>query len=466
MLVLVSDLHLTDGSTALNVSPEAFTLLQRQIKLMASEHKATEVHVVLLGDIFDLVRTDYWHQNFSGSNINQRPWRGKLDPKTGMNQDADLQKQYVDVLECVLKTKASQALVGMLNGLAQQLRLEKVKLTYVRGNHDRMFINFPALEDLVEKHFNQENVELDFASHIVESRYGVLARHGHEWVDDKHGWTFHNKVLNKNNKIKDRFHKDAYKVMAIGEVVTAELAGGFIYRIKGKLPPELFTLLLDFNNLRPATTLFEWLDWFAKYHQGVTDVHRKVLHDALKYSLDSILESEFAKKWDGLQRGFIVRGDLVDLLQLFRTLGLGKNFDQFRKRVGLARYFSGLFEGKEELFEGAQEEFKMIRKTHPEIQYIVYGDTHRARHDYLSFDAKGPKGPVVRMYINTGTYLPLISRTLVGKGFASTKQMTMTFFFHEGEDLDNRKDGPSLVYWQGIRRKQYQAATIDSPCEA
>lgn len=464
MLVLISDLHLTDGSTALNVSPEAFTLLNRQISLMAKEHTATEVHIVLLGDIFDLVRTDYWHRNFHDDKINQRPWRGALDPKTGMNKDADLQKQYGDVLECVLKTKAAQKLMGMLNGLAsmttnQQLRVQKVKVTYVRGNHDRVFINFPALQKLVQEQYINK-VDLAFASQVVAPPYGVLARHGHEWIDNKHGWQFHDKVLNRKNKLKDRFHEDAYKVMAIGEVVTAELAGGFIHRIKGKLPASLFTLLLDFNNLRPTTMLFEWLDWFAKTSQ-LKASHRQVLYDALKDSLDSILASEFAKKWDDLQRDFVVSGDLVDRLELVRKRGLGENFNEFRKNVDRFRPLFGLFEGKDELFEGAQKEFEMIRKIHSEIQYIVYGDTHRARHDYLSVDVKGP----VHTYINTGTYLPLISRTLDGKGFASAKQMTMTFFFHEDEDTDNKEGGPSVVYWQGIRRKQYKAVTIDSPCE-
>src|SRR5882724_6760620 len=54
MLVVVSDIHLSDGSTANNVHGSAFELLSSEI-LAAKEAKgATELHLLLLGDIFDL----------------------------------------------------------------------------------------------------------------------------------------------------------------------------------------------------------------------------------------------------------------------------------------------------------------------------------------------------------------------------------------------------------------------------
>src|SRR5437867_386443 len=58
VLVLISDLHLTDGSTAINVDPSAFTLLGEEIAASYKDRGAREMHLVLLGDIYDLVRTD------------------------------------------------------------------------------------------------------------------------------------------------------------------------------------------------------------------------------------------------------------------------------------------------------------------------------------------------------------------------------------------------------------------------
>ena len=53
MLAIVSDLHLTDATTANNVNPEAFELLGSDILEMAARRGAREIHLVLLGDILD-----------------------------------------------------------------------------------------------------------------------------------------------------------------------------------------------------------------------------------------------------------------------------------------------------------------------------------------------------------------------------------------------------------------------------
>ncbi len=58
MLVVFSDTHISDGSTARNVHASAFALLCDEIVSAAKAKGAIEVHVVLLGDILDLVRTD------------------------------------------------------------------------------------------------------------------------------------------------------------------------------------------------------------------------------------------------------------------------------------------------------------------------------------------------------------------------------------------------------------------------
>ena len=83
MLVLVSDLHLTDASTARNVNAEAFALMASLIRDTAARRRAREVHLVLLGDIFDLVRTDYWLRHDVPPDA--RPWGGTPDPRTAIN---------------------------------------------------------------------------------------------------------------------------------------------------------------------------------------------------------------------------------------------------------------------------------------------------------------------------------------------------------------------------------------------
>lgn len=60
MITLFCDIHLSDETTSKNVAKEAFHILQDEIVNNVKHKKAKEVKIVLWGDIFDLMRTDYW----------------------------------------------------------------------------------------------------------------------------------------------------------------------------------------------------------------------------------------------------------------------------------------------------------------------------------------------------------------------------------------------------------------------
>ena len=64
MLVFLSDVHLTDrkpdGSSTQAIDPGAFRKFTWYLKDMAETAKAKEVEIVLLGDIFDVIRSEYW----------------------------------------------------------------------------------------------------------------------------------------------------------------------------------------------------------------------------------------------------------------------------------------------------------------------------------------------------------------------------------------------------------------------
>jgi len=83
MLVIISDLHLTDGTSGSTISPEAFQLLAERLGdlgLSASHRRdgtyrpIERVDLVLLGDVLDVIRSTQWLQNPI------RPWD---DPKSG-----------------------------------------------------------------------------------------------------------------------------------------------------------------------------------------------------------------------------------------------------------------------------------------------------------------------------------------------------------------------------------------------
>jgi UDP-2,3-diacylglucosamine pyrophosphatase LpxH len=456
MLVVISDIHLTDLSTAHNVHATAFDLMCREISTAAQAKGAVELQVVLLGDIFDLVRTDFWHRT---TTPDQRPWGGDLDPETGMNRNTALiQTQFATVLAGVLATPEAKGLITTLNGLSTVTNLP-TKLTYVVGNHDRVFNNFPALQQQVRAVLPG----IEFANLFKADDYGVLARHGHEWDENCHGFTFYNKVLRPDGAPQlGRFDARSYQVMAIGEVVTAELMSGLVHFARAAQPgnvpdfPQFIEAFKDINNIRPTLDVFPWLEWFAR---DQLPGYKQALHQAMKQSLDGVLQSSLAKKWDRLVTDLLLQGDLTDRLALLKNHVLGNSFDEFRGRVNSLSKLQGLVDkvtpDKDECAEGAEEEeiwrFWTANPPGP-TQYVLYGHTHKARHVAFGAAVDGR----VRMYINTGTLLPLIQRTSSRDGFSTASQMTMAFFYKTEEDKTARADrGPTLDLWNGIRRKTY-----------
>lgn len=457
MLIIFSDTHLTDGSTATNVDEGAFAYLGQAI-ISAARRGIDDVHVVLLGDIVDLVRTDYWHR--TGVPLDQRPWGGTLSPATGMHSDdAMVERQFAEVLDLVLAQPASRALFDMLNDLPQAVRefAATVRVSYVVGNHDRVFNNYEGLRSRMAA--EMPDVPVTFVNEIRLPEYGVLARHGHEWDEICHGWAFMRALGNRRRL--DRFHPDAYKVMAIGEPITAELMSGLIHRTEVSLraagidDPQFMSNLRELNNLRPMLHVFHWLAWFTK---GGYAQYGKHLLDALRDSLNDLLESSLAKAWDRTKPDFLIWGDLTHQLgMLLDVLNTGIRFEtlsdvvsgavKIKNTLGvLARPNDG-----DELLDGAQEEYRREGTTSP-FQYIVYGHTHEARHDCFRAWHNG----AVQMYINTGTYLPFIERTRTGEGYCTSHQMSMAFFYKAGEDTHTQTrthDGPTISVWNGIRRK-------------
>jgi UDP-2,3-diacylglucosamine pyrophosphatase LpxH len=448
MLVLISDLHLTDEHAARNVNPEAFQLFGAEVAATTRKRGAKETQVVLLGDTFDLVRSDYWLREHIDPD--ERPWGGKLNPGTGMNTNTGaIERQFLAILHDILRTPTARQLIATFAELERQTPDFTVRC--VVGNHDRVLWNFPSLQAEIQRTIPQIT---SFSAGIESEEYGVVARHGHEWDLNTHGWEFRNKVLMPRENV-GRFSAEAYRVMAIGEAVTAELMGGLIYQAaRLGTPQPIVEQLKDVNNLRPMLHVFEWLEWLGA-HETREDQER--LYQALILALDSLLDCSLAKEWDRMRSDILVSADLIDRLQQARRLIMGPNFGTFRGRVEglkrLERTFPFLFKEEDTLREGARSEevFRHDRPGNP-IQRVIYGHTHRARHDYFHGNQDG----TVQMYVNTGTYLPLITEAEDGESFASSIQMVYVYLYRADEDLETKRPGTtSMDIWTGIRRKVY-----------
>jgi hypothetical protein len=104
----------------------------------------------------------------------------------------------------------------------------------------------------------------------------------------------------------------------------------------------------------------------------------------------------------------------------------------------------GLYKGAEEEYGGGQ--------LPPNVEYLAYGHTHSARQVCFSAEVDGS----ARMYINTGTFLPLIERAADQQSFFRSNRMTFICVYRSDEDLDGRRGpGPTVDVWDGMKRKNY-----------
>ncbi len=83
MLVIISDLHLTDGTSGETISSGAFRIFRARLSDMAYDASwrldgrykpVKKLDLILLGDIFDLIRSTKWVVDDEGNPSQVRPW--------------------------------------------------------------------------------------------------------------------------------------------------------------------------------------------------------------------------------------------------------------------------------------------------------------------------------------------------------------------------------------------------------
>src|SRR5690606_12920304 len=97
MLVTISDLHLTDGTSDKTLSPEAFFLFAERLRELATRaawradgqfRPLERIDVLLLGDILDILHSRHWVEGTI------RPWHDA--------SHVDLQATFAAVIDGIL----------------------------------------------------------------------------------------------------------------------------------------------------------------------------------------------------------------------------------------------------------------------------------------------------------------------------------------------------------------------------
>lgn len=165
MIILFSDIHLADVPARSTFNSDAFIQRLGIILQQAAEGGVTDITVVLLGDIFEILKTKVWLER------ELRPWQA-------------CSVDHVDAVREIVKRiiNSNEGFFAGLKGLKQQF--PHIRFEYIPGNHDGA-INTEMGRDA--RALLQESLPVpekngeEFQPLFVDPDHKLIARHGHEW---------------------------------------------------------------------------------------------------------------------------------------------------------------------------------------------------------------------------------------------------------------------------------------------
>jgi UDP-2,3-diacylglucosamine pyrophosphatase LpxH len=465
MLVMISDLHLNDGSAAPdNISPKAFAIWMKDVLALAEQNEAKELVFVYLGDMVDLLRTEYWFYPKPGEPLadqqqecfplDHRPW-GDRD----INQHPDrlteaCRARSREILEKIRQKTSKQLsyLRGEADGIKDDLAALGIPIRryYVPGNHDRLFWVDQEVQKGILDAFGATLPPGPRPFELVLPEYGMVARHGHEWDP----WNFEN--CDKNGP-PSALKLEDYKLVAVGDPITTELVARLPYQVAASLPqgtPEVvrtqvYCRLRQVEDVRPLSQALRWvLTEPASLASGYDETTRRTILKALETEVKRIVAHfmaiPFVQGWLAKHDKWNVRPDEADMLQDVHRLSKVLDIDkldsalQWAEKLGLTRESD---DSKQAVKEVGQ---------FPAARFCVYGHTHTFRH--VPVGQTQSREDLV--YFNTGTWRPRVALARDDRSFAGYKEMTYLVFYRADEDMGSR-DSKDLSYelWNGMMRK-------------
>ena len=434
MLVFISDLHFVDGSAGEhNIPWRAFDYffddLVGIINRPSNKGKIKELKLVLLGDIFDLLRTTSWFEPIPEG---QRPW----------GQDPKIEDHALAILNNIANRKNKEKgvdnpkVLEMIRTRFQELK-DRCKLDYspilqyIPGNHDRL-ANRPEYARLRKRikeclvlptHGDQLFLHFSF-----DPEYGVLARHGHEF--DKYNYEGGSSLTEAD-----------YQRVPIGDPITTELIARLPYELERRLAGEplpdaekarIVENFQEIENVRPLSAVIEWL----LYQVSKANWLKEIVEDTVDAVINRFNELDFVKAWYERHDKWLDPFDEADKIQA--VLYLLEKFKVFpgEKLLSLAMKAQDFFY-KDDLLEAVPEEFSFDSR----LRYLVHGHTHDPLVMPIRTRASGEQ-----VYLNTGTWRTRYQKATRDRSFVSWKNMTYVIFYKPEE---REMPIPAFETWTG-----------------
>jgi hypothetical protein len=443
VLVIISDLHLTDGTSGETIRVGAFRSFRESLRELAYDaswrsHERyspiDRIDLVLLGDILDVIRSTRW----CDAPADVRPWGDQNDPRL-----SEMVSRITD--DVIANNRESLAILKSLHNpdimslpptgpdggvaIKPPARVPvPVRIHYLVGNHDWLFhLKGPAYDEIRGRIVEAIGLETPntspfphdpFESALIEQIYRehrVFARHGD--------------IFDPSN------FEHSRDASSLGDAIVIELLDKFGMSVRqqvgSRLPDACHAGLKEIDNVRPLSMIPIWVDGL------------------LTNTCTPDLAKEIKGIWNNLVYQFL-RLDFVKARPFGSSIliKLGFEISSEVPMAGLsdvAAWFSSKFGG------GRAETFypyALHEKAFTEswAKFIVYGHTHHYEIVPLQSIQQG-SDITNQIYINSGTWRPVheLARFHPGqKQFVGYHVMTYLTFFKG----DERK-GRAFECWTG-----------------
>ena len=444
MLVVISDLHLTDGTSGESISPGAFHLLAERIEdlaLRASCRAAggyrpvERIDVLLLGDVLDVIRSSQW----LASPV--RPWDNPHSPEMLATVGAitrDILRENEGALG-VLRTLASEGTIRLAaaNHLGRpaaghHAQAVPVRIHYMVGNHDWFYhLKGPGYDAI-----RREVV----ASMGLANRHDAPFPHDPQECDELWEVLRRHRVFARHGDIYDPFNFEGDRdASSLGDATVIELLNRFSLQVEASLgddlPLQTILGLREIDNIRPLLLAPVWIDGLLERTCSFPSMRKEVkrVWDQLA---DEFLALPFVAARDTWCPFDVVDG-LQRILKFSQRLSVGW-------ASAVAAWFHGLRGIQEESYHRhalSEQDFRNRRAKH-----IVYGHTHFP--ETVPLDASFADGHSLnQIYFNSGTWRRVHRQTQLAPSeheFIASDSMTYLAFFQG----DERKGRPYEA-WTG-----------------
>ncbi len=448
MLVIISDLHLTDGSSGDTINGEAFRVFKEDFRTAITDAcyrkndsgtvsfiPIKQCDLILNGDILDVIRTEKWRKH------------PKLFPWSDNTTD-----KFVDFVATITHDILSNNAEGLAylksltDGVTVYDRNGKspgpipVNIQYLVGNHD-WFFHLPHPEmNVVRAHIVdamglQNDPKEVFPHTIEELKDGEI-----EQLCESHSvYVQHGDIYDEINF--DVKHGRNYS--SLGDAVVVLLLNAFPARVKDNLKLEeddlLYVNLKEIDNVRPLAEIPSWVYGTLRKYAAGEKFQRAV--EAWNECLCQFLDNDFVKGYDRPWRP-----DLVDAIQVAFKISAVIPMNTIVRMTD--RIAPLLQQGEDHYVKAAMNEPWLSKQggAPARARFVSYGHTHTP----LLFpidEVERNNERVDQIYFNSGTWRRVHRRCeRIPKEYEYTKFHVMTYliFYKDGE-----RSGRPYETWTG-----------------